>query len=296
MTQQLAQEDTSAATGPNDKYNVMFQRIDMLENKVKELQSAHDEMLADIRSTTGGKIKEFDAILAETGVNAQPLVAQAQARQNQAEQAKEKYGRAIDPNAKGGPLEPVPGSVLKEKETELYFDIKQMMTLRDIVAALPLSNPENGEERETSGFGVRIDPFTGALGFHSGVDLAGPPGAPVHAANEGTVAFAGWKNAYGNAVDISHQYGFSTRYGHLSKILVKEGQHVSKGDVIALQGSTGRSTGNHLHYEVRYNDQPINPQKFLKAGRGPCSSARLNRRPARRWAAGARPPPSSRRT
>jgi murein DD-endopeptidase MepM/ murein hydrolase activator NlpD len=91
-------------------------------------------------------------------------------------------------------------------------------------------------------------------------------GTKIHAATDGLVTFTGWKGAYGNTIDLEHGFGFGTRYGHLSKILVKQGQAVKKGQVIAIQGSTGRSTGLHLHYEVRYNDKPVNPKNFLKAG------------------------------
>jgi murein DD-endopeptidase MepM/ murein hydrolase activator NlpD len=269
MSEQLAKEDRTQASNDDvsAKYNAVFKRIDYLENKVKALQSEHNEMIADIRSTTGGKIKELEAVIAQTGISSQPLLNKAQARLNQEEQRREKYGR-IQAQASGGPFVPVQPNLLKEKETELYFDLKRMMTLREIVSALPVANPlAAAAYHETSTFGTRIDPFRGALAFHSGVDLAGPAGGPIRATSDGKVAFAGWGNAYGNMVDIDHDYGFTTRYGHLSKLLVQPGQQVHRGDVIALQGSTGRSTGNHLHYEVRYNDRPINPENFLKAGR-----------------------------
>jgi murein DD-endopeptidase MepM/ murein hydrolase activator NlpD len=104
------------------------------------------------------------------------------------------------------------------------------------------------------------------MAFHSGVDLAGPEHAKVLATNDGKVEFAGWQSAYGNMVDIKHQYGLSTRYAHLERVLVQPEQWVKKGQVIGIQGSTGRSTGHHLHYEVRYQGRAINPNNFLKAG------------------------------
>ena len=269
MSAQLAQEDSQqvASNDVAEQYNAVFRRIDYLENRVKELQNQHQEMIADIRQTTGGKIKEFESVIARTGISAQPLLNQAQARLNQQEQRREKYGR-IQSGATGGPYMPVREKMLlKEKETALYFDLKRMMTLQEIVSALPLSNPmASVAYRQTSTYGTRIDPFRSSLAFHSGVDLAGPVGSPIRATSDGKVAFSGRKNAYGNVVDVEHDYGFTTRYGHLSRLLVKEGQVVKRGQVIAIQGSTGRSTGNHLHYEVRYNDKPINPASFLKAG------------------------------
>lgn len=253
-----------------DKYSAVFKRIDYLENKVKDLQETHDAMMADIRATTGGKIKELEKVIARTGMDKQPLAQAVEAKRNQEEQQREKYGRIEDAAAKGGqggPFNPVSSSVLKEKETELYFNLKRMMTLNDIVSAMPLAVPMGIQSyKVTSGFGTRVDPFRGALAYHSGVDLAGPQGTKILAANDGRVAFAGWKTAYGYVVDVKHEYGFSTRYGHLSRVLVQPDQFVKKGQVIGVQGSTGRSTGNHLHYEVQYQGKAINPSNFLKAG------------------------------
>lgn len=264
VTQEFAQANKAAEV--SDKYNAVFQRIEFLENKVKELQSSHDMMVTDIRATTGGKIAELERIIAATGMDRTPLERQAAAAQKQAEDRAEKYGR-IDKDARGGPFMPIKSAMLKEKEPELYFNMKRMMTLNTIVSALPIANPmASGYYRKTSSFGTRVDPFRGALAYHSGVDLAGPRGTKIRATSDGVVAFTGWSGGYGNMVEVKHPYDFATRYGHLSKILVKRGQTVHKGDVIAVQGSTGRSTGNHLHYEVRYHDRPLNPSSFLKAG------------------------------
>ena len=250
----------------SDKYNAVFKRIDYLENKVKDLQSTHDMLLTDIKATTGGKIAELERVIATTGIDKAPLERQALARQKQAEDRAEKYGRTIQ-NGRGGPFVPVKTSMLREQEPQLYFNMKRMMTLNDIVSALPINNPMAvSNYRKTSGFGTRVDPFRGALAYHSGVDLAGPVGTRIRATSDGQVTLTGYRGAYGNMVEVKHDFGFATRYGHLSKILVKPGQTVKKGEVIAIQGSTGRSTGNHLHYEVRYNGNAINPSNFLKAG------------------------------
>lgn len=275
MTEQFATEGDSAVTQEfadankqaelSDKYNAVFKRIDYLENKVKNLQSTHDLMLADIKATTGGKIAELERVIAATGIDKAPLERQALARQKQAEDRAEKYGRTIQ-NGQGGPFVPVKTSMLREKEPELYFNMKRMMTLNDIVSALPIDKPMHGSYRRTSGFGTRVDPFRGALAYHSGVDLAGPVGTRIMATSDGQVSLTGYRGAYGNMIEVKHDFGFATRYGHLSKILVKPSQTVKKGEVIGIQGSTGRSTGNHLHYEVRYNGNAINPTNFLKAG------------------------------
>ena len=255
------------------KYDAVFNRIQFLENRVKELQTNHDEIMADIRATTGGKIKELEKVIARTGVSKDELQRAADAKRIQDEQRREKYGRTEGAEAplgggQGGPYAPVPATgVLKEKEAALYFELRKLMSLNDIVGSMPLATPISySKYRVTSGFGTRVDPFRGTLSQHAGMDLAGPEGTKILAANNGRVEFAGWKTAYGNVVDVKHELGFSTRYGHLKQILVRPGQVVKKGQAIAIQGSTGRSTGEHLHYEVQYQGKPINPANFLKAG------------------------------
>ncbi len=286
LDEHYPEEGNSPAAQANaateDKYSAVFKRIDFLENKVKDLQATHDALMADIRATTGGKIKELEQVIARTGMPGQTLERAAEAKRSQDEQRREKYGRiektgAVNNNnnnssansdAQGGPYEPVPKtSVLREKETELYFNLRRMMALNDIVTAMPLDAPmADNDYHQTSGFGTRVDPFRGVLGFHSGVDLAGHEGEKVVATNDGRVEFAGWKTAYGNVIDVKHEYGLSTRYAHLSRILVQPDQMVKKGQIIGVQGSTGRSTGAHVHYEVRYNGVAVNPGNFLKAG------------------------------
>jgi murein DD-endopeptidase MepM/ murein hydrolase activator NlpD len=115
----------------------------------------------------------------------------------------------------------------------------------------------------SSPFGFRESPFTSEHEFHSGVDIAAHKGTPVKATANGTVSFVGYKGSYGKAVSINHGFGIVTRYGHLSSFHVKKGQKVLRGDVIGEVGSTGRSTGPHLHYEVRLNDIPVNPEKYM---------------------------------
>ena len=116
----------------------------------------------------------------------------------------------------------------------------------------------------SSGFGVRSDPFRGSAAMHAGVDMPGPIGTPIYATADGYVGRAGWASGYGNLVALEHGAGIETRYGHLSAILVHPGQHVRRGDLIARMGSTGRSTGSHLHYEVRMDGHAINPVPFLQ--------------------------------
>ena len=115
----------------------------------------------------------------------------------------------------------------------------------------------------TDGFGGRSDPFTGEPGQHAAIDISSAMGQPVRSPADGIVVKAEWANGYGNVIYISHGYGYSTRYGHLSAFAAKPGQRVKRGDVIGYVGSTGRSTGPHLHYEVRVNNTPVNPLEYI---------------------------------
>lgn len=132
--------------------------------------------------------------------------------------------------------------------------------------AIPSLRPVE-QARLGSLFGNRVDPFTGHLAFHSGVDFAAPTGTQVHAAAGGRVQVTGALGGYGNRVEVAHGNGLVTRYAHLSRIFVKEGQVVTPGQLLGAVGSTGRSTGPHLHFEVLRDGQFLDPQRFLALGR-----------------------------
>jgi murein DD-endopeptidase MepM/ murein hydrolase activator NlpD len=132
--------------------------------------------------------------------------------------------------------------------------------LQSIPQVLPASL-----EFVSSGFGYRADPFTGGGAFHAGLDFKGPIGAPIYAAAKGVVSFAGQRQGYGNCIEIDHGNGLLTRYAHMSAFRATLGQQVAPGTIIGAIGSTGRSTGPHLHFEVRLNDVPLNPRPFLEA-------------------------------
>jgi murein DD-endopeptidase MepM/ murein hydrolase activator NlpD len=119
----------------------------------------------------------------------------------------------------------------------------------------------------SSTFGKRQDPFTGKWAIHSGVDMSGPRNSDILATAPGTVTYAGWMGQYGRMVEIDHGYGLTTRYGHLRKIVVEAGQTVAFRDKIGIMGSTGRSTDRHVHYEIRFDGEPVDPAKFIEAGR-----------------------------
>jgi len=130
------------------------------------------------------------------------------------------------------------------------------------LAAAPTLWPVMG--RVTGSFGERIDPFNGEGAFHSGVDISAMVGQPVLAPADGTVVFADFLGGYGRAVVLDHGHGITTRYGHLASFSIAAGQYIHRGDVLGYVGLSGRSTGPHLHYEVRINDTPVNPYKYLR--------------------------------
>jgi len=144
-------------------------------------------------------------------------------------------------------------------------DLSDLRGLSDTAQIMPLGRPTENTA-ESSGFGVRLDPFTGQPAFHSGQDFAGAFLAPVEATAPGVVSFTGERSGYGNTVEIDHGHGFKTRYAHLESIFVKVGQQVALGQKLGAMGSTGRSTGPHLHYEVWVDGRAQNPMRFLKAG------------------------------
>jgi murein DD-endopeptidase MepM/ murein hydrolase activator NlpD len=145
-------------------------------------------------------------------------------------------------------------------------DLSDMQALSSSEAAIPLAHPTGPEVRETSGFGARSDPFSGEPAYHPGQDFAGAYGSPIYVTAPGVVSYAGVRSGYGNTVEVDHGHGFKTRYGHLSAISVTVGQQIAVGQRIGAMGSTGRSTGTHLHYEVWVNGRPQNPLRFVKAG------------------------------
>lgn len=147
----------------------------------------------------------------------------------------------------------------------LFQSWKKMDGVQKGVIAIPSVQPVE-KLQFTSNFGIRSDPFRGTAAMHAGVDIPGPIGTPIYATADGIVDHAGWQGGYGNLVEINHGKGIATRYGHLSKVLVADGARVTRGQLIALMGSTGRSTGSHLHYEVRMDGHAVNPVPFLTTG------------------------------
>lgn len=177
-------------------------------------------------------------------------------------------------SGQGGPLTPLSystkGAELSPDEIRANRLLQQMDTLnmyRIAAEQAPFASPVRSAVRFTSGFGYRRDPKTGGRRMHNGSDFAGPTGTDIFATADGVVTYAGWQSGFGRLVKIQHAFGIETLYAHNSRIRVKKGQRVSRGDHIADMGSTGRSTGTHLHYEVRVNGRPVNPMTYIKAAR-----------------------------
>ena len=169
--------------------------------------------------------------------------------------------------AMGGPLLALATSRdgrIDPRFERLGLSLARMNALERGLAGIPQVLPAS-MEFISSGFGYRADPFSGGAAFHAGLDFRGPVGAPIHAAAKGVVTFAGVQQGYGNCIEISHGNGLMTRYAHMSGFRARIGQAVNAGDVIGLIGNTGRSTGPHLHFEVRVNGTAVNPRPFLEA-------------------------------
>jgi murein DD-endopeptidase MepM/ murein hydrolase activator NlpD len=205
---------------------------------------------------------------------AEKLTKVAVARTQKAEAAIRQFGLNPDVLARqttsgqGGPFIPFFGKPKKQigdpRFIRLASSLNKMDAMERALAGIPSSMPA-AVMLMSSGFGYRHDPFTGAGAMHSGLDFKGPTGTSILAAADGKVTFAGNQGGYGNCIEITHANGLVTRYAHLSGFNVSLGQAVKRGIQIARMGSTGRSTGSHLHFEVRLNGQAINPNKFLEA-------------------------------
>jgi murein DD-endopeptidase MepM/ murein hydrolase activator NlpD len=213
---------------------------------------------------------------------AERLTRFADARARRAETAMRKLN--LDPKflsrnaqaAMGGPFEALDAADgIDPRFERLGLSLARMAVLERALDGIPQVVPAS-IQNITSGFGYRRDPFNGRGAMHAGIDFKGAMGSPIFAAAEGRVTHAGWKSGYGQAIDIAHGNGILTRYAHLSRIGVKVGQQIDAGATIGGLGSTGRSTGPHLHFEVRINDRAINPRPFLEAAPDVLKEVRRN--------------------
>lgn len=170
----------------------------------------------------------------------------------------------------GGPL--VPANLdprmgpFEASVVRLQPRILAVERLRTLVTSLPVRRPMGVEAEQSSPFGHRLDPFTRGLAMHTGLDFRAEHGSPVRTAGAGRVVLAEYNGGYGNMVEVDHGHGLTTRYAHLSQMLVSDGQQVAAGAIVGRVGSTGRSTGPHLHYETRIDGDAVDPQRFIRAG------------------------------
>ena len=228
---------------PADRADLLFVKINRSLRDIEALQ------LQKVRAVKENAYKTADAIVA----------------------ALKDAGLPVDPgygtSDVGGPLVPVGADDPFETEVEELDDaLTKLDGVRRAAVRLPIANPAPGQS-VTSGFGVRRDPLIGRPALHAGIDFRAPVGSPVRASGAGTVLKAGWNGGYGRMVEIDHGNGLTTRYAHMSRLKVAEGDTVAAGAVVGLAGSSGRSTGPHLHYEVRRNGKATNPVRYISAGK-----------------------------
>ena len=221
-----------------------------IETEVEAMERAQEATVAGLTRAVASRTDRIAAVLQRVGTKVP--------------------GGRRDNDAVGGPFVPLPDDAGPARFAvgvqTLSKELDRLTATRRIAMSLPWAAPL-GNAPISSGFGARSDPFLGRPAMHTGVDFRAPMGYPAPAALGGTVVSAGWEGGYGNMVDINHGNGIVTRYGHLSAIKVKVGETVKTGQIIGRVGSTGRSTGTHLHYEIRVNGRPIDPMTYIVPGR-----------------------------
>jgi murein DD-endopeptidase MepM/ murein hydrolase activator NlpD len=234
----------------------MPMRLSQVAESIDSVDALQVRTLENVANVARRESLRLRSALSELGVHAERLVSIDTKRSLK--------------SATCGPFVPFklnPNSSSFEREvSRLQEDVRIADRLRRAIVDAPLGSPLPAHAETTSGFGPRRDPFLGRIAYHSGVDFREAQGAPVRATGAGRVASAGSNGGYGLMVEIDHGSGMTTRYAHLSALLVAEGQFIPSGAIVGRLGSTGRSTGPHLHYEVRMDDEPVDPMRFLRAG------------------------------
>ncbi|WP_457105120.1 M23 family metallopeptidase [Methylobacterium sp. P5_C11] len=224
-----------------------------LAARLEGVQAAQGERLAHLGARAGDAVRRLRGLIGRTGLDP------------------DRFDTPAPAAGLGGPLVPLDGRVLDgagfaEGLALARRTLDDGQRLRRLAATLPLGRPIRGASTVSSPFGTRLDPFTRGFALHTGLDLKAEYGEPARATAPGRVVTAEAAGGYGNMVEIDHGHGLTTRFGHLARIAVRPGQRVAAGDVIGAVGSTGRSTGAHLHYETRIDGEPVDPQRFLEAG------------------------------
>jgi len=234
--------------------------------KLDRIETDQNRLVAQLQTPLIGEMARFRTVLAEAGLSVDRLAL----RDTFPADTHRRHETGSNTAAVGGPFVPLNldanGSAFERETVSLQEAITAVEHLRRTLSSVPLRKPLTGDPDVTSGFGGRLDPFFGRAAMHTGIDLREDYGTDVHATASGKVTIAGSDGGYGNLVEIDHGNGLATRYAHLSAILVSEGQVVQAGQVVGRIGMTGRTTGPHLHYEVRIDGEPVDPLRFLKAG------------------------------
>jgi murein DD-endopeptidase MepM/ murein hydrolase activator NlpD len=257
---ELRATDGGASSGPglseNDDPGSPDQRLKTLASSFDRVERRQIGVLNALKEPAVEKTERLREAFVEAGLPVDRMVRHADSRAA---------------GGVGGPFVPADLPGVRGDFARAYANLSRtidlMNDLRGALPFAPLRKPLSGEIAVTSPFGYRIDPFFGRPALHTGMDLHGEYGEAVHATAAGRVTVAGPTGGYGNMIEIDHGAGLSTRYGHLSRIDVAPGQWVTAGQDIGAIGSTGRSTGPHLHYEVRMDGAPVDPSRYLKAGR-----------------------------
>lgn len=231
--------------------NRLKRRVLVLRKEMRDMLSAQGRVVTRLDTEARKSIEQAEVVIGMTGLRPARLLAQ------------------INPDGVGGPYTVIgknePGS-LQDRMAQLTLKVRRLEMLRRVIRNLPLTAPLD-TYRQTSGFGRRRDPFRGTWSSHHGLDFVNKTGTPIMASADGTVVYAGWRGGYGWLIEIDHGMGIRTRYAHLQKILVGKGQKISFRQKIGLLGTSGRSTGPHLHYEVVVNGKQVNPINFITAGK-----------------------------
>ena len=220
-------------------------------------------VISNIRSKVLERIDSLETIIEMTGLKVDE-VATSSADKSKVLGKKHKH----QGGPQGGPFLPFEEGEIFDgvKKSEFNSEVEYLLNLEKTVHSLPIAQPMK-RYWISSGYGKRVDPIRKRTAMHAGMDMVGRYKAKIYSSAPGVVKRAGNSGAYGYMVELDHGNGITTRYGHLKKILVKKGETIGRGVAIGVQGSSGRSTGDHLHYEVRYNNKTLNPKNFLKAGK-----------------------------
>lgn len=235
-------------------------KVGQLTADVEEIRTHQSRVMAQLEEATRISLGELERVVKKSGVEVEGLL-------REIEKSYSGEGGPFIPLAYVAPAAAEGFPASGEAVQATLERLERINALRIAVERTPLRQPITEAFRYTSGFGPRRHPVTGRWTQHYGLDMAAPRGTPVLTTSSGLVKYAGRNGGYGKMVRIEHEFGFSTYYAHLNRIHVKVGDRVAKGDQIGEVGSTGRSTGNHLHYEIRRNGKPLNPRKFIEAGR-----------------------------